>query len=144
VGGAENSSPAFTVSVHDDATNAVIEVAGELDIYTAPALRHALLDLVAAGRFRIVVDLRDVVFLDSSALGVLVGGYKRASTMGGHLRVVCPAGPLAEVFRVTGLDRVLPLYASVRDAVDNDAHTPSTFVELATTTAFLRHPPEQC
>jgi anti-sigma B factor antagonist len=117
--------PAFAVTVHDHATDAVVEVAGELDIYTAPALRGALLDLVAAGRFRIVVDLCHVVFLDSSALGVLVGGYKRASTMGGHLRVVCPAGPLAEVFRVTGLDRVLPLYTSVGDAVDNKTQTVS-------------------
>jgi anti-sigma B factor antagonist len=118
-GGPERPSSNFTVSVHERGADTVIAVTGELDIYTAPALRDALLDVVAAERSEIVVDLLGVAFLDSSALGVLVGGYKRVSTMGGHLRVACPPGPLTEIFRVTGLDRVLPLYTSVEDAVDD-------------------------
>jgi anti-sigma B factor antagonist len=112
----EALSTSFAVTVHDRGTDAVVEVTGEIDIYTAPALRGALLDLVASGRSRIVVDILGVSFLDSSALGVLVGGYKRVSTMGGYLRVACPAGPVAEAFRITGLDRVLPMYTSVQNA----------------------------
>jgi anti-sigma B factor antagonist len=118
-GGQERPASNFAVTVHDRGSDTVIAVTGELDIYTAPALRDALLDVVAAERSEIVVDLLGVAFLDSSALGVLVGGYKRVSTMGGHLRVACPPGPLTEIFRVTGLDRVLPLYTSVEDAVDD-------------------------
>jgi anti-sigma B factor antagonist len=119
--GPASAPPAFTVAVHEHGEVAVVEVTGELDIYTAPALREALLDLTAAGWTRIVVDLLGVAFLDSTALGVLVGGYKRVRAAGGYLRVACPAGPLAGVFRTTGLDGVLPLYPSVHDAVTGDS-----------------------
>jgi anti-sigma B factor antagonist len=119
--GPETAYPAFAVALHERGEVAVVEVTGELDIYTAPALREALLDLTATGRTRIVVDLLGVAFLDSTALGVLVGGYKRVRAAGGYLRLACPAGPLAGVFRTTGLDGVLPLYASVPDAVTGTA-----------------------
>jgi anti-sigma B factor antagonist len=115
---ARQTGPAVpATAVHDHGPDTVVAPAGELDIYTIPALRETLLDLIAADRTRIVVDLGAVTFLDSTALGVLVGAYKRLATMGGRLRVVCPAGPLAEVFRVTGLDGVLPLSATIEDAL---------------------------
>jgi anti-sigma B factor antagonist len=124
--GPERPATDFGMSVHDHGVCSLIEVTGELDIYTAPALRSALLDLIAAGRDRIVVDLGAVSFLDSSALGVLVGGYKRLTTTGGCLRIVRPAaGPISEVFRTVGLDRVLPLYDSAADAVGDTARTSS-------------------
>jgi anti-sigma B factor antagonist len=67
-----------------------------------------------------VVDLLGVVFLDSTALGVLVGGFKRARAAGGHLRVVCPEGPVATAFRLTGLHSVLPMYGSVEGALNRE------------------------
>src|SRR6187200_3458531 len=67
----------------------VIEVGGEIDVYTAPKLREALVELVNAGRYQIVVDVERVDFLDSTGLGVLVGGLKRVRANDGSLRVVC-------------------------------------------------------
>jgi anti-sigma B factor antagonist len=122
--GAGHRSSSFAVTVRQGETDVVIEVTGELDIHTTPALRGALIELVAAGRARIVVDLLGVGFADSTALGVLVGGYKRASAIGGYLRIACPPGQLADVFRLTGLDGVLPLYVSVHDAMNDGAQLP--------------------
>jgi anti-sigma B factor antagonist len=111
----------FAVTIHDRGAYTVVEVSGELDVYTAPDLRNALLDVAAAGRTRVVVDLLGVGFMDSTALGVLVGGYKRLRSVGGDLRIVRPAGAPAQALLVTGLHRVLPMYTSVQDAVDEAA-----------------------
>jgi anti-sigma B factor antagonist len=95
----------------------VIEVGGEIDVYTAPKLREALVELVNAGRYQIIVDVERVDFLDSTGLGVLVGGLKRVRANDGNLRVVCTQERLLKIFRITGLTKVFPIHASVQDAM---------------------------
>lgn len=95
----------------------VIEVAGEIDVYTAPRLREVLVDLVAAGRHRLIVDVERVEFLDSTGLGVLVGGLKRVRSHDGSLDVVCTHDRLLKIFRITGLTKVFGIYDSVTAAV---------------------------
>ncbi len=67
----------------------VVTVAGEIDIYTAPRLRELLIDLAGKGSYQLVVNLDKVGFLDSTGLGVLVGGLKRVRAHGGSLDLVC-------------------------------------------------------
>jgi anti-sigma B factor antagonist len=67
----------------------VIEVQGEIDMYTAPRLRELLIDLVSRGSYQLVVNLDKVGFLDSTGLGVLVGGLKRVRAHDGSLDLVC-------------------------------------------------------
>src|SRR5689334_9080624 len=95
----------------------VLVVHGELDIATAPGLRERLHTLLAEGRTRLVVDLDDVGFLDSTSLGVLVGVLKRARTDGGDLRLVCTQPRIRKVFEITRLDTAFDLYSSADDAV---------------------------
>jgi anti-sigma B factor antagonist len=94
----------------------VIAVGGEIDVYTAPKLREALVELVNAGRYQIIVDVESVDFLDSTGLGVLVGGLKRVRANDGNLRVVCTQERLLKIFRITGLTKVFAIHESVAAA----------------------------
>ena len=108
----------------DDVT--VVTVSGEVDVYTAPQLRSALEERIAAGHTALVVDLEDVGFLDSTGLGVLVGRLKAVKKVDGWLRVVCTNERIVRLFGITGLDQVLPIFDSVEAAL---AATPEDLVE---------------
>ena len=70
----------------------VLEIGGEIDVYTAPRLREAVVEAIEAGKLRLIVDVQRVDFLDSTGLGVLVGALKRVRADDGTLDIVC-AGP---------------------------------------------------
>jgi anti-sigma B factor antagonist len=100
------------------AEHTVLEVGGEVDVYTAPRLRERLVELVDAGARNVVVDLGGVDFLDSTGLGVLVGALKRVKgDEGGVLHLVCNQARIRKVFEVTGLTKVFSLFDSVDEAV---------------------------
>jgi anti-sigma B factor antagonist len=96
---------------------AVLTVSGEIDIATAPSLRERLHSMLADDSQRLVVDLDDVGFLDSTALGVLVGALKRARTEGGEVRIVSTQPRVRKVFEITRLDSAFDLFDSVDEAV---------------------------
>lgn len=101
----------------DDDGWSVATVSGEIDVATAPRLREQLVGLITDGRARIVLDLGPVAFLDSTGLGVIVGVLKRARTLGGDLRLVCPNASIRRVFEITALDRTMPLSTTVAEAL---------------------------
>jgi len=100
----------------------VLRVAGEVDVYSASALRERTLDLVAAGAVHIVIDLGGVTFIDSSGLGVLVGCLKRLREHDGSLTLVIDADRVLRVFEITGLTKVFPPHPSVAEAITDHAH----------------------
>ena len=91
----------------------VLAVRGEVDVYTAPRLREKLVELVSKGKHQIVVDLEAVDFLDSTGLGVLVGGLKRLRSHEGDLSLVCTQQRILKVFEITGLTKVFTIHESV-------------------------------
>ena len=95
----------------------VIAVSGEIDVYTAPRLREAIVSLTDAGNYRLIVDMEGVEFLDSTGLGVLVGGLKRVRAHDGAIDLVCTQGRILRIFRITGLSRVFNIYDSVDEAL---------------------------
>ena len=96
----------------------VVTLRGEIDAFTAPSLRDDLRQLVEeTGALVIVVDLGAVTFLDSSALGALVGVFRRLRERNGQLRIVQPRTAAARIFELTGLDAVLDLYPDREDAL---------------------------
>jgi anti-sigma B factor antagonist len=95
----------------------VLTVRGEVDVSTAPRLRQRLVELASDGRQRVVVDLDQVDFLDSTGLGVLVGGLKRFRSLGGDLILVCTQRRILKVFEITGLTRAFVVHDSIDDAV---------------------------
>jgi len=96
----------------------VIALAGEVDLYTAPEFKQQLLDVIAKGGKYVVVDFTDTTFIDSTTLGVLVGGVKRLRTNDGQLALVCSDRNITKIFEITGLDRVFTIYESRSDAVE--------------------------
>jgi anti-sigma B factor antagonist len=100
-----------------DAETQVIELGGEIDLYTAPEFKERMVELIEDGKKRIVVDLSAATFIDSTTLGVLVGGVKRLRPAGGSLALVCTDQNITKIFEITGLDRVFPIHASRDDAL---------------------------
>jgi anti-sigma B factor antagonist len=91
----------------------VLVVKGEVDVYTAPRLRETIVELVSDGKTQLVIDLEGVEFLDSTGLGVLVGGLKRVRSHEGELSLVCTQNRIMKVFEITGLTKVFPIFDSV-------------------------------
>jgi anti-sigma B factor antagonist len=101
---------------------AVLQITGELDAYTAPFLRDRMRDLSAVGIVHVIADLRQVGFLDSTGLGVLVGGLKRFREHDGSLVPVVTQTSILKIIQITGLTTVLPPRSSVANAIDADPH----------------------
>ena len=99
----------------------VLTLRGEIDVYTAPRLRQAIVDLVDAGTSHIVVDMEKVDFLDSTGLGVLVDGMKRVKSREGTLGIVATQDKILKIFDITGLNRAFAIHASVDEAVAQPA-----------------------
>lgn len=94
----------------------VVVIAGELDVATAAPLRNRLQELLEEGQSTIVVDLLDVTFLDSTAIGVLVGALKACRAVGGDLLLAVTEPRIAKVLEITGLDEVFSIHPSVHGA----------------------------
>ena len=95
---------------------AVLAVRGKVDVYTAPRLRERLIELVSQGSHQVVVDLEGVDFLDSTGLGVLVGGLKRLRSHDGDMILVCTQPRILKVFEITGLTKVFSIHDTVESA----------------------------
>ena len=106
-----------TEQLHDGAW--VISLAGEVDLYTAPEFKQQLLDVISNGGKQLIVDFTDTTFIDSTTLGVLVGGVKRLRTNDGQLSLVCSDRNITKIFEITGLDRVFTIYPTRSEAVEN-------------------------
>lgn len=103
----------------------VLDIEGEVDVYSAPALREQLTALVDDGNPHLVADLTKTSFIDSTGLGVLVAGQNHAGEAGGALRVVCAQERILKLFRITGLDAVLQIFPSRDEAVAASAPSAS-------------------
>jgi anti-sigma B factor antagonist len=95
----------------------VVDVEGEIDVYTAPRLRELLIDLVNKNNYQLVVNMEKVEFLDSTGLGVLVGGLKRVRAHDGSLDLVCTQERILKIFRITGLTKVFGIHNTVDEAI---------------------------
>jgi anti-sigma B factor antagonist len=95
----------------------LIALTGEVDLYTAPEFKQELLDAIAKGAKHVVVDLSGTTFIDSTTLGVLVGGVKRLRTNDGQLSLICSDRNITKIFEITGLDRVFTIHATREEAV---------------------------
>lgn len=105
----------ITRSDHDERTS-IVQVQGELDLATAPELKWTLSDVIDGGRRQIVLDLMRLDFIDSTAIGVLVGATRR----GGDrvtLLIASDRPTVLQVFEVSGLDSGFPIYPSTEEAL---------------------------
>jgi anti-sigma B factor antagonist len=99
-----------------DARTSVVDVEGDLDLATAPQLKWMLLDALDEGRSQLVLDLTRTTFMDSTALGVLVG-VTRSLGADGTFAIVCASPTLAKIFELSGMDGVFAIYPTLEDAL---------------------------
>lgn len=97
---------------------AIIVVGGEVDFEVSPQLKARLMRAIKAGSRRLILDLTDVTFIDSTAIGVLAGTVEKLDEWGGgSLSVVCNHEKVVQIFEITGLDSVVTIHASREDAL---------------------------
>ena len=102
-------------SINDHA--ALIDLDGEIDVYTAPQLKQQIIELLDGGTRRVLINLSHVDYLDSTALGVLIGGLKRLRERDGTLDLICPNPRIKRIFEITGLDKIFDMYATDEEAI---------------------------
>ena len=109
-----------TFNISEEATDRgvhVIPVVGYVDFDAAPQLKRRIVQRIDEGGRRLVVDLSEAGFIDSTGIGVLVGAVKRLRDVDGSLAVVCPDDTMRNIFEIVGLEEVIPLHTSRDDAV---------------------------
>ncbi|MEJ1201846.1 MULTISPECIES: STAS domain-containing protein [unclassified Streptomyces] len=108
--------PPIEISYSDVGGWTIVELYGEVDVYTVPMIKQYMIERLADGHRRFIVDLRGVAFIDSMGLGVLVGVLKRILTVHGELKLVITDANTKQLFALTGLRHVFPIYDSVYQA----------------------------
>lgn len=94
------------------ADSSIVAVRGEADLHSAAELRDRLASVIDAGALRVLVDLSETTFIDSMALGVLLGSTKRLRANGGQLELVISQPDIRRIFEITMLDRILVIHPS--------------------------------
>jgi anti-sigma B factor antagonist len=100
-----------------DENTQALDLEGEVDVYTAPLLRQEIMDQVDGGVKNLLVNLQQVEYLDSTGLGILIGGVKRLKEQGGSLRLVGPSARITRIFEITGLNKIFDVYPSEGEAL---------------------------
>ena len=106
----------LTLVTRDADGATILAVEGEIDVYTAPKLRDKITELVGEGVYHMIIDMGGVEFLDSTGLGVLVGGLKKVRAHDGSLQLICNQERLLKIFRITGLSKVFTIHESAEAA----------------------------
>jgi len=106
----------LAITVRRDRGVVIAAVAGDIDISTVTRLRERLLEL-AGSEQTLIVDLNRVTFIDAAGLGALVGAARRAAAHGGSLHAVCARPQTRKLLWLTGVDRRIPLAATVDGAL---------------------------
>lgn len=99
------------ISSESNGSACTVKLDGEVDVYTAPRLKEELVALIQGGCTNLILDLEGVGFIDSSGLGVLVSALRRVRERDGSVRIVCTRESILKIFRITGLDKVFPIFS---------------------------------
>ena len=101
----------------------VIDLRGEVDVYTAPKFKTSMIELIDEGNYHIIVNLSNVQYMDSAGLGALVSGLKRVREHEGSINLVSPTVPVQRVLDITRLSKILTIYASEQQALQSITET---------------------
>ncbi|MGH7707971.1 MAG: STAS domain-containing protein [Vulcanimicrobiaceae bacterium] len=109
----------ITVSVRKANDHAqVVDIGGEIDVYTSPKVKDALSELIDDGNYHLVISLEKVRYIDSTGLGVLIGGLKRVREHGGSVNLVCTSPQIKKIFDITGLVKIFGIFGDEQSAVN--------------------------
>lgn len=96
----------------------IVALSGEIDVYTSPKVKDALGSLIDKGTYKIVIDLTNVRYIDSTGLGVLIGGLKRVREHGGTVNLVCSNPQIRKIFDITGLVKIFGIFETLDLALE--------------------------
>ena len=114
---------AFTVELTSRRGRPVIGLGGECDLVSVPSIRAAVDEAVALGTTNLAINLDEVRYLDSTALGALIGAQRRLATVGGRVTLICSAGRVLRLLRLLEMDRVIDLKTSEQWEREEDTLT---------------------
>ena len=116
--------PEFAVRIEQpDPETVVIALPGEVDLSNAPAFEQELLNQVGFGVSRVVIDLQETTFFDSTALRVLLIGHRKLDERGGTMCIVCGDPKILKIFSITGVDEILAFHATIAQALESPDET---------------------
>lgn len=95
----------------------MLRLAGELDLTSGGHLRDALDTQLGLGRTRLVLDMAELDFVDSTGLSVLIEFSKKSAHDGGQLVLAAPQPHPAKILKIAGVDRAIPVYPDIADAI---------------------------
>jgi anti-sigma B factor antagonist len=98
------------IQLEESASHVLFRPVGELDAYTVSSFRDAIGRIPSHNR--LVIDLSEVVFIDSAGLGAIIGGIRRMRGGGGDVAVSCSRDALVKLLHTTGLDRIVSVAAT--------------------------------
>ena len=107
------------INVRGEGKVPVIDLEGEVDAYTAARFREVMIEQIEDGKPNLIINMTKVEYIDSSGLGALVGGLKRASEYQGKLLLVCTEPQVKKVFEITGLEKVFPIFDTEDQAMNS-------------------------
>lgn len=102
----------------------IVWVQGEIDLATVPALFKELADSVQAEQCRVIVDLTDVTFMDSTGLNALAVAWRSAEARAGEVRLVGVSSTIRRVLQVTGLEQFFPIHSTIEESIDSGRGSP--------------------
>lgn len=95
----------------------VLDVAGEIDVYTAPQFKDAVNSIINSGEKHLIINMADVTYMDSSGFGTLLSAVKRIRPQGGTVNLVKCNSAIDRILRITRLNTVFATYDNVSDAI---------------------------
>lgn len=96
----------------------LVTVHGDIDVYSSPKVKDALYEIIDAAAYKIVINLEDIRYIDSTGLGVLIGALKKVKGSEGNITVVCSNPQIKKVFTITGLVKIFGIYPNNDEAVN--------------------------
>lgn len=107
----------FTIDVNEVGNKVEVQIKGEIDAYTAPKLKEALVPLANRNQVHIVVNMAEVSYMDSTALGVFVGIFKQVRARGGEFSLIGLSDRLKRLFDITGLADIIHITSDTKGGI---------------------------
>lgn len=95
----------------------VVEVHGEIDVYTSPKVKETINDLVDKGHYNLIINLEGVRYIDSTGLGVLIGALKKVREHNGSISLICSNPQIKKIFNITGLVKIFGIFKNEEEAL---------------------------
>jgi anti-sigma B factor antagonist len=95
----------------------IVDLSGEIDVYTSPKVKDAMSSLIDKGVYNLIINLEKVRYIDSTGLGVLIGGLKRVREHGGSVNLVCTNPQIKKIFDITGLVKIFGIFENEDSAM---------------------------